>query len=491
MMTPFLAAPRLSRRSIPHAPRSPGLLLATSLALVAATLAAPALPVAAQEARTPLSLAEAERRALEFGEEVALVRERIGQAESEITQVRSGALPEITANVSYNRAIRTLFDDLLVAPTANGDNGEGNGAENPFADLPFGRPNTWTAGVRVTQPLYAAGRVAIGLDIADKVRESLQLELAETEAEVRLQVREAYFQAVFTELLVEIAEEAYALADDQLRQVQGFREQGIASELDVLTARVERDNLEPQVVEARNGARLARLDLLRLVQLPSDTELRLTTPLEAELAGVEDEVLRQALEARALLQAARTRIRIEEDQVRLARSGYRPTAGAFLDLGWQAFPATVFPADGGWREEWNAGFQVSIPIFNGFRTRAEVEGARSGVRQAELERSQLQEGLSLELEGRLAELEAVLTQVEARRGTVEEARRAVELAELRFAAGSGTALELSNTRLLLQQARVNEVEALLRYVTTLARLERASGGAVSLVADRLNGYDAP
>lgn len=501
-MTPFLAAPRLARRLIPHAPRTLGLFLAGAFALGAAPLAPWASPVAAQEVRTPLSLAEAERRALEFGEEVALVRERIGQAESEITQVRAGALPEITANVSYNRAIRTLFDGLLTDGSGNGAGGPvggggaegepgGNGGDNPFADLPFGRPNTWTAGVRVTQPLYAAGRVAIGLDIADKVRESLQLELAETEAEVRLQVREAYFQAVFTELLVEIAEEAYALADDQLRQVQGFREQGIASELDVLTARVERDNLEPQVVEARNGSRLARLDLLRLVQLPSGTELRLTTPLEAELAGVEDEVLRQALEARALLQAARTRIRIEEDQVRLARSGYRPTAGAFLDLGWQAFPATVFPADGGWREEWNAGFQVSIPVFNGFRTRAEVEGARSGVRQAELERSQLEEGLSLELEGRLAELEAVLTQVEARRGTVEEARRAVELAELRFAAGSGTALELSNTRLLLQQARVNEVEALLRYVTTLARLERASGGAVSLVADRLNGYDAP
>ena len=57
-------------------------------------------------------------------------------------------------------------------------------------------------------------------------------------------------------------------------------------------------------------------------------------------------------------------------------------------------------------------------------------------------------------------------------------------------AGSGTALELSNTRLLLQQARVNQAEALLRHVNTLARLERATGGAISLVAERLNGYDA-
>jgi outer membrane protein len=461
-------------------------------ALVAGALA---VPTPAQ-GQARLSLAEAERRAVERGEEVALIREQIGQAEDEITQVRAGAFPEVSANLAYTRSIRSIFDGLTLGGEPGngagngGAGGGGNGGDNPFADLPFGRPNTWVAGLRVTQPLYAAGRVSIGLDIADKVRETLQLELAETEAEVRLQVREAYFQAVFARLLVEISEEAWALADDQLRRVEGFQAQGVASELDVLTARVERDNLEPQRVESRSAARLALLNLLRIIQLPQDADVALTTPLEAELADVDREGLRRALEDRALLQAARAGVRIEEDQVRLARSGYRPTAGAFLDLGWQAFPATVFPTEGGgWREDWNAGFQVSIPIFNGFRTRAEIGSARSGVRQAELRFSQLREGLELELESGLSDLETALSQVEARRGTVEEARRLVELAELRFAAGSGTALELSNTRLLLQQARLNEVEALLRYVGALARLERVSGGSLPLVRDRIQGYN--
>jgi outer membrane protein len=458
------------------------------------------LPTADLQGQTRLSLTDAERRALEQGEEVALIREQIGQAETEITQVRAGAFPEISANLAYTRSIRSIFDDLAAggAPadgpdTGNGAGGGGDGGEdeeNPFANLPFGRPNTWVAGLRVTQPLYAAGRVGIGLDIADKVRETLQLQLAETEAEVRLQVREAYFQAVFARLLVEIAEEAYALADDQFRRVEGFQDQGVASELDVLTARVERDNLDPRRVAARSAARLALLNLLRIVQLPPESEVELITPLEAELAGVDRDALHAALEARAALQAARMAVGIEEDQVRLARSGYRPTVGAFLDLGWQAFPITVFPTEGGgWREDWNAGIQVSIPIFNGFRTRAEIGSARSAVRQAELRMSQVREGLRLELENGLSDLDAALSQVEARRGTVEEARRLVELAELRFSAGSGTALELSHTRLLLQQARLNEVEALLRYVGALARLERVSGGSIPLVSDRIQGYN--
>jgi biotin operon repressor len=284
----------------------------------------------------PLSLAEAERRALEFGEEVALVRERMAQAEDEITQVRAGALPEITANLAYTGSIRSLFDGITFG---NGDDpGNGGERDNPFADLPFGRRNTWVAGgSRDPAPLRRRPG-GIGLDIADKVRESLRLELAETEAEVRLQVREAYFQAAFAELLVEISDEAYALADDQLRQVEGFREQGVAAELDVLTARVERDNLEPQVVEARNAARLARLNLLRLVQLPSDTEVALTTPLEAELPAWTRRSFARPSRPGPSSEAARTRVRIEEDQVRLARAGYRPTAGAFLTWGGRPSP---------------------------------------------------------------------------------------------------------------------------------------------------------
>jgi len=447
-------------------------------------------------AQTPLSLAGAEQRAVVEGEETALVRERIRQTEFEISRILAGAFPEISANLGYTRSIRSLFDGLTFG--GGGDDGATNGApeagngappaeggDNPFADLPFGRRNTWVAGIRVLQPIYAAGRVGIGLDIADKVRSSLRDELAETEADLQLQVREAYFQAVFSELLIDIASEALELASDQLRQVEGFQAQGIAAELDVLTARVERDNLEPRLIEARNAARLARLNLLRLVQLPPETELELTTPLEAQLAPVDRLALREALAQRPLLSTARTGIAIREDQVRLARSGYRPTVGAFLDLGFQTFPSGLFPGSSGWREEWNAGLQVSIPVFNGFRTRAEIGIAQSDVRQAQLEVDRLQEGLILEAEAALGDVEAARAQVEARRGTVDEARRAVGLAELRFSSGSGTALELSNTRLLLQQSRVNEAEALLRYVLALARLERASGGTLPLLRDRL------
>src|SRR5690606_27942451 len=118
------------------------------------------------------------------------------------------------------------------------------------------------------------------------------------------------------------------------------------------------------------------------------------------------------------------------------------------------------PIDATWRRDWTLGFQVSIPLFDGLRTRGAVDQAEVEVRQAELQRSRARSGASLDVESALAQLDGALARSRARRSTVEQARRALELAELRFSSGMATQLDVSNSRLLLEQARVNEVQAL-------------------------------
>jgi outer membrane protein len=114
-----------------------------------------------------------------------------------------------------------------------------------------------------------------------------ELQVQEAEADVELQVRNAYFLVVLADQMVGIAQEAYQLADAVLRQVDLFRQQGTASEYDLLRARVERDNLEPGIVEAQNARRLAELNLKRLVHLPADAPLVAATPLTPVIAAVD------------------------------------------------------------------------------------------------------------------------------------------------------------------------------------------------------------
>lgn len=435
------------------------------------------------EAQTPtdplsLTLDQAVTRAVATSEEVRAARAQQALAESQVVQTRAGAFPQLNATVSYNRTLASIFDGISLGGPVDED------VEIPEDDapvLPFGRPNTWVAGLSVTQPLYSGGRISAGLRIASNVRRAAELEVLEAEADIALQVKSAYLQAVLAQDLVGISEEAYALANAQLEQVELFQQQGTASQFDVMRARVERDNLEPAIVEAANAQRLAELNLKRLINLPAEQPLDLLTPLEPVMAEVDREALREALVERPALEALEEVVEAREGAVRVARAARLPSVGGSANFAYQAFPEDIVPTDATWMRDWSIGFQVSIPIFSGFRTTGAIQQANAELVQAQLQRDQVREGLEVEMEAALGEFEAARAQIEARQSTVEEARQTLELAELRFATGLTTQLEISNARLLLEQARVNEAQALYDYLNTLARLERVSGRELPVV----------
>src|SRR5690606_1040657 len=135
---------------------------------------------------------------------------------------------------------------------------------------------------------------------------------------------------------------------------------------------------------------------------------------------------------RPALRALDETVAAREGAVRIARADYLPSVGAAGTFAYQAFPTGITPFDTEWRRDWTSAVQASVPIFNGFRTRGQVEQARAELRMAELERAQIREGLAVELEAALGEFDAARAQIEARRATVGEAERTLELAELRF-----------------------------------------------------------
>ncbi len=438
-----------------------------------------------------LDVSEAVSRALATGEEVALAREQVTRADAQIRQARAGAYPQLSGSLTYDRTLRSVFD--LRGTTPDPPPGEDPPIDfgELFGDLPFGQPNTWIGSLQLGQALYTGGRLGAGLDIARRARLAVDLGLAETEAAVAREVREGYFQAAFAASLVEIAQEAYDLATEQLRVVESFLRQGTASEFEVLQARVERDNLEPRIVSARNARDLALVQLKRLVNIPQGQPILLVTPLAAEVRDIDRDAILEAALERPALQAADEQVRIQEALVRVARADRLPTVSAFGNFSWQAFPEglvpTGLPGGGEWREDWGLGLQVSVPIFDGFRTRGSIQEAQSNVRQAALQQTQMREGVRVEVAAFLAEFDAARAQIDARRATVAQAARGFELAELRYANGLATLIEVSNARLLLQQARVNEAEALFAYLSSLAALEHATGGRIEMVDPLLSG----
>lgn len=456
-------------------------------------------PSAAERDTVALALGEAIARAVGQSQEVRLARAAVELADAQVSAARSAAYPQIGATLAYTRTFESPFsgggvtipDSLRFDPDPTASTEErlryleensGRAALGAlgglFSNLPFGRPNAYTAALNGTQVLYSGGRVGAAMQIARDYRAAAAFTYQERIADIELRVRRAYYAAALASELEAIAEAALEQAESFLGQQRQRFDAGTVSELDVLRADVSTENLRPQLIAARNAASLATLDLKRLIDLPLTQPVRLTTPLAppAALETVSREGEIAATTRRAALESAERVVSIREQQVRIARGSFLPQVGLSGTYGRQLFPEQPFSLGGEtWNRDASATIGVQIPIFSGFRRQAELAEARIGVAQARLEVAQLREAVELEAEQARGERERALASIAARQRTVEQAQRVHDLTVLRYESGLATQLEVSEARLALLQARTNVAQAIADYYIADAGFSRAVG----------------
>ncbi len=454
---------------------------------------------AAPRDSTPVALEDAIARAVGTSDEIRLARSQVDLANTQVRSARSDAFPQLTANLGYTRTFASAFsgggsftlpDSLKFEPDSTRPLAERvsyledrvpsaglGGLGALFGNLPFGQANAYTATLSGSQALYSGGKLGAGLRIASEYLDAARFTLTEQTADIELQVRSAYFRARLAQELVTISQAAVAQAERFLGTERVRTQSGLGSELDVLRAEVSLANLQPQLVSATNAADVALLDLKRLIDLPLDQPIRLTTSLDvpAILADADSVVGVERLSRRAAIAAEERQVRIREEQVRIARAKYFPSVNLLFNYGKQLFPTGIFSFNQDWRTDFTAGIAVSVPIFNGNRTAAEVAQAQVTLNQERLRLSQLRESVQLEYERARGERSRARSSIEARQRTVAQAQRVYDLTVLRYEQGMASQLEVTDARLSLLQARTNLAQAVSDFHIANATLARAIG----------------
>jgi outer membrane protein len=439
-------------------------------------LIAVAAPVAAQAPTDTIRLTvdEAVHRALEQGIDMRLARAAVMSANGQVREAFAPALPQITGSLSYTRQFASIYSGL-------GGSG-GGGLDTLFKNTPFGAANSWNFQLQATQLLWSGGKVGAGLSAAKSYRQVASLQQGETAADVTFQVRQAYWNAALQSRLLVIAVDNLEQARQHLHEVQLFQQAGTRAEYDLLRAQVDAANQEPAVVAARNGLDIATLEVKRILNLPANQPLVLTSSLDSPDATI-PVVATDSLGGpdRPGLAAADATVRVEEQLLKVARADRWPTLSATTTYNEQAFPSNVFPAFDQFLRGWNGEVKLSFPIFVGFRTAGKMEQARADLSRAQAQRDQMYRQVDLQVAQARAEVERARALLAARHQTVRQGQRAQHLASVRYTNGMATQLDVSDARVAALQAGVNEVQATRDYFVALALLERALGRPVPVV----------
>ncbi|MDB4882224.1 MAG: outer rane efflux protein [Gemmatimonadetes bacterium] len=444
---------------------------------------APAARAAGDTVR--LSLDQAVTLGLRQSDEIGLARAQIDVADAQYANARASILPQLRFNGAYTHVYESA-------------RGQAVGAV-------FNQPNTYTASTNLSQTLFQGGRLVSTARAANETRQAAREDEREERASVTVQVQRAYLQALFTARIAELQEGNLVLATNRMTQIEQLQRAGQAARYDVLRARVERSNLEPLAIQARNDRELALLDLKRLLNVPIDKPIVLTSQIDqaataAILATAEDTT---SVADRPAIRSAELNVAARRLGVAVARADYYPALSVFFQQGYQAFPpiGMGFPTtrgsltegacppgtvagrvcqNGGFFSDRQLGLNVSFPIFDGFRVKSNVDLANAQARVAELQLQVQRETVALDVARARAELRRSRASFAARQQNSGEAREAFQLASLRFSRGLSTQLEVSDAQLALLTAESTEARATYDLFLASADLARALGRPILL-----------
>lgn len=449
-----------------------------------ATMMFAVAPLHAQRTDTlALSVQNAVARALRSSDEARTAAALIDVADAQLLAARAGALPGLRLNGGYTRTFRSA---------------RGQAIGNLFA-----QPNTYTINANFTQPVFQGGRAFAAWRSAGRLRSAARLSAAETRDQLVIDVQRAYLGALFASRIVGIQASNLALASARESQVVQFEGAGRAARYDVLRARVERGNIEPLLVAARSNEELSLLELKRLLNIPPDQPVALTTTIDPPLVrslfasfSADTAAVPERASVRALEFVAQAR----RDAIAIARADLLPTISVFAQAGYQAFPAHGFPTEAGriltencpagrttcpagdWFADRSAGLTMSWPLFDGLRTRGAVDLAQAQLRLAELELAREREAVAIEVARARGEFARARALFEARQQNAAEADEAFRLASLRYTRGLGTQLDVSDAQLAFLTAQTDEASAIFDLYLAGAELARATGRPIPLPA---------
>lgn len=220
--------------------------------------------------------------------------------------------------------------------------------------------------------------------------------------------------------------------------------------------------------------------------LATDISLDANTPLtlppvadgvkpDAEFTEAVGELIQEAKRTHPSVLASRAQLEAAAQKVKQTRAGGLPTLSLVTKYSWNNQPTTLqlgfpqFPANG---KEWYVGFQVTIPLFEGFTRTYLIHDAEA---RTELQRYMLQEveqQVGLDVWTSYQGLKTATDNLGNALLLLDVAHRSYSAAQGRYQVGVGNILELLNAQSALASAKRQRIQSLTDW--RAARLQLAS-----------------
>jgi outer membrane protein len=422
-----------------------GLMILSGVGLLGTTVAA--------QSPQSLTLKDAERIALENHPQIQAAQDIAVAAGQIVRQTRSAYYP--TANGSLSGAYAEHSSRIAA------------GGLNNSTVL-----DRYANGVLVNQLVTDFGRTR-ELVMSSRLHARAEEEnIITARADVLLQVDQSYYELLEAQALLEVAQETVADRQVISYQVAALANNNLRPDMDVSFANVDLAHARILLMQAQNDLQLSYADLSAALGYSDRRSFQLAEPDASWSPPPTDEatVIQEALRNRPELISQRLGVSSAKSFATAERDLSLPTISAVGAAGLSPVHQTeLSPRCAA------AGFNVSIPLFNGhlYRARRSEADAQARAQQENLRAEQNE--IVRDVQRAWLNANSGYLRLELTTELLAQASKALDLARARYKLGLGEIVALSQAPLNKTQAEIARANARYDYLKELATLAYQTG----------------
>ncbi|TVR29433.1 MAG: hypothetical protein EA404_14725 [Spirochaetaceae bacterium] len=351
-------------------------------------------------------------------------------------------------------------------------------------DIDLDLPSTvYGATATLRQPVFTWGRISRSIEAARFEQQARQVELQQTEHELRLEVRELYFAARFAEESQVLLREMAELVDQVVADRRAGYQEGRLVAQAVLEAQALQAELSARLIEAEQSGGSAREGLAFYCRIDRPQASQLTSDFRSDVPELDQaELTQRAMLESPSLAALYLQARRAEAAAAAARAQRNLLPQVGLEFNLETTSRRLPAIEDRWREdadwEWRLTIAGELQLFDGGQSAGRIE-------QAELAAELAHSGAAEYSRSRALAVQRAVAAVRSADAT--RRRRAAEAAHADERARSARAAYQSETisREAKLTAELARIEAHAAVLESRYQLERALSELEYVIAGAL------
>lgn len=380
------------------------------------------------------------------------------QAENNLTESKMGYIPSLNASVNHNmswgRSVN--LNDLAII-------------EN---DLSQSTSMNISSSIPIFEGMQKLNRVKSSkkqVEIAYTAIEKLQ-------DEISLSIARGYLQVLLSMELERTAQESYNSAAAQVERSKALVEAGSQPYGSLLEVQTQLANEKVQLVEAQNNVRSNKLALMQLLDINSpDFDIEVPQIGHLTLENVQADAAEIFAQAQGLPAIKGAELAKEQSklQYRIQKGATLPTLSFSAGYGtyYSDNQKTAFLKQFDNNRNPSIGFNLSIPIFNGLRSRTAVKNSRLNMKSSEIDYEITLQNIMKDIEQACNEAHSCYRKFEAAEQNALSARETFKYTQDKFDNGmlNGTDYAVAKNNLFKAESQL--LQSKFQYVFQLKVLD--------------------